>query len=331
MFGTGKRHQVARIGGIPIYVSTSWLFVAVLFAFGQYTALSQGAYADEALGATALVFALFFGGILLHEAAHAIAGRAFGLPVRGITLVFWGGATEVRSWRKGPFADFVVAAVGPATTAFLGFLFLFLADQMGPGSTRSVMQYLGRLNLLFAVFNVLPGFPLDGGRMLLTAAWGITRNRILGLRVAGIGAVLIGGGMLAWAVANFGSTGGGTLFLGYIGFVLLSSGLQIPKAADLRGKLSYGAAADAMRPTAPDGRSFDRESAVRTDDPLDTVVEWLSDGACSVTDATGELRGVITLDDVQRWLERHWSTGEFVTTPSVVPPRPDGVSPPSRT
>jgi Zn-dependent protease len=97
MFGTGQKFRVARVAGIPIYVSYSWFAIAALFAFVTYAKFTTTIYADEAGALTAVTLILFFGSVLLHEGAHAVAARRFGLPVRGITLVFWGGATETRS------------------------------------------------------------------------------------------------------------------------------------------------------------------------------------------------------------------------------------------
>ena len=95
-----------------------------------------------------------------------MAARGFGLPVRGITLVFWGGATETRSSRRGPLADFVVAAAGPATTLAIGLSFVFIAEHMTPYTgLHDVIAHLGYINLLFAGLNAIPGFPLDGGRI----------------------------------------------------------------------------------------------------------------------------------------------------------------------
>src|SRR4026207_1455052 len=118
MFGTGgNRFKVARVGGIPIYVSASWVIIAGLFLFSQYSQLATTVDSTEAAKLAALIFVLFFGGILLHEGAHAIAARRFGLPVRAITLVFWGGATETRSWRKGPLAAFTGSPGRPRPAA----------------------------------------------------------------------------------------------------------------------------------------------------------------------------------------------------------------------
>jgi Zn-dependent protease len=249
MFGTGSRFQVAKIRGIPIYASWSWVAIAAFFMFGWYAQFSTQMTSNEALRLAAITGVLFFGGILLHEAAHAIAARSFDLPVRAITLVFWGGATETRSWRAGPLADFVVAAAGPGTTAVLGLGFLYIASIMTPGDTSAAIRMLGELNLYFAVLNAVPGFPLDGGRMLMAAAWGLTKNRTTALRVAGFGSMAIGIGLIAYAVLSFSQGNGGFgIFLGYLGFVLISVGRQVPARAALYQQLSMGTVRDAMRP-----------------------------------------------------------------------------------
>jgi Zn-dependent protease len=380
MFGTGNRFQVARIGGVPIYLSSTWIVIAALFGLSYYPTFVQEMDPNEALWLTVLFAVLFFGGILLHEGAHAIAARAFGLPVRGITLVFWGGYTETRSWRKGPLADVVVAAAGPATTAVLGVVFLIWAHQVGNTPTGFALENLGELNLLFAFVNAIPGFPLDGGRILMAGAWALTRNRATAQRVTSFASVAIGGLLIAWAALQFLNRGryeGYAIFLGLLGFMMISVGRQMPARAALRERLLKGTAADAMRPageTIPgstpvmdaterwlrvhpsraypvyeDGaivgtislddagrtvasspvreamRRLDRPpTTVATDEPLDDVVEWIGGRQALVTDASGRTVGLLDVRDVDRWLQQHWSTGEYMERPAMsVPPRPD--------
>ena len=174
----GNRFKVASVRGIPIYVASSWLWVAALYSFLVYTSFTNSIWRPTPVGAAGLTLfegVLFFGGVLLHESAHAIAARAFGLPVTGITLVFWGGATETRANAKGPLAEFVVSAVGPLTTLVLAGIFAAVAMAMGPGLMREIVRQLAGLNVLIGVINLLPGFPLDGGRMLQAATWGDPR------------------------------------------------------------------------------------------------------------------------------------------------------------
>jgi Zn-dependent protease len=268
MFGTGSRFQVAKVRGIPIYASWSWVLLAAFFTFMWYADFSTRMASNDALRLAGITAFLFFGGILLHEAAHAVAARSFDLPVRGITLVFWGGATETRSWRAGPLADFVVAAAGPGTTAILGLGFLYVASIMAPGDTHDAIESLGRLNLYFAVLNAVPGFPLDGGRMLMAAVWAATKNRGMALRAAGIGSMVVGVGLIAYAVLSF-SNGNGSfgIFMGYIGFVLISVGRQVPARAALHEQLSHGTVRDAMRPL---GASIPANATV-----YDATERWL--------------------------------------------------------
>lgn len=292
MFGTGNRFQVAKIGGVPIYASFSWLIIAALFSFSYYGEFEQRMEPNEAIQLTALFGVLFFGGILLHEGAHAIAARSFGLPVRGITLVFWGGATETRSWRKGPLADFVVAAAGPGTTALLGIGFLALAQQLDPFSeVRFMLMNLGRLNLFFAALNAVPGFPLDGGRMLMAGAWAITRNRATAQRVAGVGSMIVGGGFIAWAVVGLANGSPYSIFVGFIGFMIISVARQIPARAALRDKLLRGTARDALR-------SID-ETIPANMTLLDVTERWLrsSPNRSFPVQENGHIVGTISLDD----------------------------------
>src|SRR5215467_994001 len=138
----GNRVKVATIRGIPIYLATSWFFVALLYGFFIYTGLTNSRWEPtptRALGLTVFEGLLFFGGILLHEAAHAIAARGFGLPVMGVTLVFWGGATETRANAKGPLAEFIVSVVGPLTTLVLAGAFGVIGMNMDPSITREIV------------------------------------------------------------------------------------------------------------------------------------------------------------------------------------------------
>lgn len=293
MFGTGSRFKIVTIGGVPIYASFSWLIIAALFGFSRYALFSTQTDPSEAATLSIVFVVLFFGGVLLHEAAHAIAARSFGLPVRAITLVFWGGATETRSWRAGPLADFIVAAAGPATTAILGVLFLFLGHQDPHTQLGNMLVELGDLNLIFAAFNAIPGFPLDGGRILMAGAWALTRNRATAQRVAGVGSMIVGGGLVAYAFlsfANGGGFGGYGIFFGYIGIVMIGVARQIPARVALREQLLRGSARDAMRPI---GQAIPAGTTV-----YDAAERWLRpwpNRAFPVEDG-GRVVGTISLD-----------------------------------
>jgi len=188
-----KRWKLVTIGGIPIYITVPWLFFAAFIVWATYRELaSENALTEQqAIGWSLANAALFYGSIVLHELAHAATARAFHLSVRGITLVFWGGYTETHSSERGPLATFLIAAAGPFTTLALGGAF-WLGAAAADGVLSTILRNLSVLSLIFAGLNALPGFPLDGGRMLLAVIWGVTRSRFVALRVAGWGGIVVG-------------------------------------------------------------------------------------------------------------------------------------------
>jgi Zn-dependent protease len=254
----GGRWKIATIRGIPLYVGSSVLFLAAFYIYGQYFSLTQGLRlgTGEALTLSVLTAVLFFGSVLLHEAAHAAMARALDMPVSGITLVFWGGATEIRASVRGPLGEFLVAFVGPATTLALSGAF-WVAARVAHGTVADILQWLSFISLVFAGLNTLPGFPLDGGRMFLAIVWGVTKDRRTGLRAAGYMGIVVGIAILAAAVWRI--TSGDDLFisgddlfiaifLGYIGFMILTTGRGMEQRIAFRDQLVKGTAAEAMRP-----------------------------------------------------------------------------------
>jgi Zn-dependent protease len=243
-----KRWKVATVRGIPLYIGSSWIWVAALYIYLTYLQLTNDISVSRAEGFGLAVFAtfLFFGSVLIHEAAHAVMARVLGLPVAGITLVFWGGATETRANARGALGEFLVSFVGPVTTLAMAGVFWVGAD----ATTGTIAEILGRLatiSLLFAAVNALPGFPLDGGRMLLATVWAITGSRRTAMRAAGWSGIAIGGAMIIAAVLEFSGEGRYFLILGYIGFVLVSTGRSMEGRINLRDELAGATARDAMR------------------------------------------------------------------------------------
>jgi Zn-dependent protease len=291
----GNRWKVATVRGIPLYISTSWFVIAGLYVWLRYDALTS-LFVDPTEAATIAVLAaaLFFGSVLLHEAAHAVMARSLDLPVSGITLVFWGGATETKASGKGPLGEFLVAFVGPATTLVLAGVF-FVGERLTNGLVADTMDSLAWLSLIFAAFNALPGFPLDGGRMLLATVWGITRNRRTAMRVAGYGGIAVGiaiGAGAVWMFAN-GTLGMG-LFLGYVAAILIGAGRAMDQRIAVRDQLIKGTVVDAMR-QAPPAVPADISLLLALDDYLRGA-----DGhAFPVVDA-GRVIGTISLDSARK-------------------------------
>ncbi len=255
MFGRGFR--IATIRGIPVRVDASWIWIVVL---ALYLGSGQLEHSFPRLDGTgALLYAtfgaaLFFGSVLLHELAHAVAARLSNIHVEGITLVFFGGFTAARSEERGPGPAFAIAALGPGTSLVLGGLFWLLSRVTGAGDqpASALLAYVGLLNVFMAGFNVLPGLPLDGGRMLQAAVWRVTGSRDKGTRVAafagmGVGALLLAAAILEMTRDDLSSA----LWLGIIGLFIFQGARASEQRIGVASRLAGATVADAMDPPPP--------------------------------------------------------------------------------
>jgi Zn-dependent protease len=252
----GRSWHIGTIWGIPVNVDSSWIWIAVLVTYSLWAEFNVeygNIQSATALGLAAFAAALFFGSVFLHEVAHAVAARLHGIKVFGITLVVFGGFTSARSDEKGPGPAFVISAVGPLTSLALGAVFLALSvptDASAPLSAS--FRYVGRVNLLLAGFNFLPGLPLDGGRMLESAVWRISRNHELGTRIAawsgmGIGALLLAGGLFQ-AVQGELFTG---VWFAIIGLFIFQAARAAEAQIGLRRRMAQATVAEVMEPPPP--------------------------------------------------------------------------------
>jgi Zn-dependent protease len=247
-----KRWKVASVGGIPIYITIPWLIFAGFVVYGTYESLARSRVLtdQQALAWSFVNAALFYGSIIFHELAHAATARAFGLPVHGITMVFWGGYTETHSSERGPFVSFLISAAGPFSTLALAGAF-WVASAAADGILSAILGNLAFLSLLFAGLNALPGFPVDGGRMLLAVVWGITRDRFLALRVAGWGGVVVGAILGLVGIQRLRAGSGDWLFFAFIGWMMIGQGMQVGKQSPVLRDLSAGTVSEAMGPPPP--------------------------------------------------------------------------------
>src|SRR6266850_2240708 len=174
------RVRLFSLFGFDVYVDASWLLLAVLItwslAVGIFPDIVHGlpsaTYWSMAVVATGgLLFSIVF-----HEMSHAVVARHFDMPIRGITLFIFGGVAEMHSEPTSAGREFLMALAGPVASAVLGFLFFLLfgmaAGLQDPSAVAGVLWYLGYLNWMLAIFNLVPAFPLDGGRVLRAALWG---------------------------------------------------------------------------------------------------------------------------------------------------------------
>jgi Zn-dependent protease/predicted transcriptional regulator len=252
----GRSFRIAKIGGIPVNVDSSWIWIAVLAVYTLTNEVQRGFGVETggAIGYAVFGALLFFGSVLLHELAHAVTARLSGIHVEGITLVFFGGFTAARSEDKGPGPSFWIAALGPGTSLAIGAV-LFWASRASTGPTGPAMWligYVGLLNLIMAGFNLLPGLPLDGGRMLQAAVWRFTANRTTGARVASrsgmaVGVLLLG--LAAYMIAT--DDARGAIWLGIIGLFIFQGARASDRQIGLSDRLAEATVADAMEPPPP--------------------------------------------------------------------------------
>jgi len=200
--------RVGRIFGVPVYITASWLLLAVVVII-WYAPLARRSLPQLSPGGAYLLAAAFVAclllSVLLHELGHALTARRFRIGVRAITLELLGGYTEMEGDSPNPRADLVVSVIGPIVSGLLGIAAGAVWWILPPDTVAKQLAFqLAASNIIVAIFNALPGLPLDGGRALRAVVWGITGDRHTGSRVAGwIGRVVaigtVGIGMFLYA------------------------------------------------------------------------------------------------------------------------------------
>ena len=228
----GKRINLFKLLGFQVRIDFSWIIIAVLIAWSlstglfpyQYRGLSTSTYwIMGIIGAVGL-----FLSIIVHEFSHSLVARKHGIPMKGITLFIFGGMAEMSDEPPSPKAEFMMAVVGPLSSILIaGIFYALYSAGVSAGISRpvnGVVQYLAYINALLAAFNVIPAFPLDGGRVLRSILWGIKGNLRWATRISswvgsGFGIVLIALGVFSFFGGNF--IGGMWWFL--IGIFLYSA------------------------------------------------------------------------------------------------------------
>ena len=228
----GKRINLFKLLGFQVRIDFSWIIIAVLIAWSlstglfpyQYRGLSTSTYwIMGIIGAVGL-----FLSIIVHEFSHSLVARKHGIPMKGITLFIFGGMAEMSDEPPSPKAEFMMAVVGPLSSILIaGIFYALYSAGVSAGISRpvnGVVQYLAYINALLAAFNVIPAFPLDGGRVLRSILWGIKGNLRWATRISswvgsGFGIVLIALGVFSFFSGNF--IGGMWWFL--IGIFLYSA------------------------------------------------------------------------------------------------------------
>lgn len=228
-----KRFQIFRTFGIPIYLDLSWFVVALLISWSladnvfpnSLPSQSTATYWTLGIAATLGLFV----SIVLHELAHALVAQRFAVPIRGITLFIFGGVAEMEEEPPSARAEFLVAVAGPiASVGVAVACFGFAAIVEGTPTVSTVLNFLAGLNLILVIFNMIPAFPLDGGRVLRSILWHLRKDLPWATRItswigSAFGIVLIALGLYR---ALFGGDLIGGLWSFMIGMFLRNAALM---------------------------------------------------------------------------------------------------------
>lgn len=194
--------KVGTIAGADVLVSSSWFLVAGLIAVvmaPRVEEISPGLGIFKYVAGLAFAVVLYLS-VLLHEASHALMARRFGFSVSSITLHFLGGMTAIDGEARTPRQEFMIAVVGPLTSLAVGGAAVVLWFVTPDGLLLMAVEGLAGANLLVGVLNLIPGLPLDGGRVLKSAVWGVTGNVHRGTIVAGWGGRLTAFAVMLWPI-----------------------------------------------------------------------------------------------------------------------------------
>lgn len=283
--------KVGRLFGISIHIDWSWLFIFLLVTWNLAGSVFPSLHPDWRLAMHivlgVIASLLFFLSILLHELAHSLVAKARGLPVRRITLFFFGGVSNIEREPPSPKTEFLMAIVGPLTSILLGIGFIWLGRQNVPAMSSALnnpmqvlrgldplatmLLWLGPINVLIGLFNLIPGFPLDGGRVLRSILWAAMDNFRRATRWAtalgqGIGwlMILAGIAMVFGATLPVLGTGvGNGLWFAFIGWFLINAASQSYHQVLIEDMLEGVPITRLMREPA---------AAVSPDTPISTLV-----------------------------------------------------------
>ena len=239
--------------GVPVFLSPLALIFAALIAsllVGTIGNRLPAASDGRVLLLSLAVSAGFLFSLLAHEIGHALTALGFGLQVRSVTVHGFAGFTEIEPEPQTPVREFLVAFVGPAVNGVIsGLCFLGLMGVPERGDLGTVLFYLGITNLALFVFNLAPGLPLDGGRLVVAAVWGVTRDRLRGLRAGAYGGFAVAGALAVWGATA--STGFGAFYTYVLAAFLAFGAYQSLRMARLRERLPGLSAGRLARRTLP--------------------------------------------------------------------------------
>jgi len=306
--------RIGSLFGIPLILDPLWFVILAFVALNFGLAYVQ--WGNTLAWSAGLVMALLlFGSVLLHELGHSLVARSQGIKVKSITLFLFGGIAAIEEESKTPGEAFQVAIAGPSVSIAL-FVLLALLSQVLPASslTRVMIADLARINLVLAIFNLIPGLPLDGGQVLKAAVWKVTGNRFQAVRWAARAGQFLGWLAIAAGIALDFFTGElvSGLWLVLLGWFGIRHASAYDRITTVQEALLQLVAADAM---TRDFRVVDADQTLRSFADLyllETTTPQLYFAA-----SDGRYRGMVSVDDL-RLVER--SEWESKTLHSILHP-----------
>jgi Zn-dependent protease/predicted transcriptional regulator len=257
--------RIGKILGIPIYLHSTWviIFAAITYSLAMQFTQEHPTW-NPAQQWTVGIFTslLFFASLLFHELAHSVVAQHYKIRVLSITLFIFGGVASIERDPSKAIQEFNIAIAGPLASGFLAGIFFGLVQAFPSNQmVNAVSTWLWTTNLLLAVFNLLPGFPLDGGRIFRAIIWGATKNFSKATRIAGASGRFIAYAMiLLGGFAVFKGFIGQGLWSVFIGFFLLNAAQESVAQAAIRETLTGLRAADVMSHEVPTvGRAISLE------------------------------------------------------------------------
>jgi Zn-dependent protease len=300
--------RIARVFGIDIAIHPSWFIILAVLVWSLADSVFPSAYAwsRATYWIVAVVSALLlFVSVIIHELAHSLIAKRQGIPVKNITLFVLGGVSSLEEESHSPGREALMAGAGPLSSLVLGGIALAIGRALKtPETVRAILLYLGSVNILLGVFNLLPGFPLDGGRVLRAALWKRSGDMLRATKAAArtgtvLGYLLIAAGV---AMAFFGTLLGG-IWLAFVGLILTrasEAAYQQTRAETLLAGVKVGELITPTRETVPPGTTL-QEAA-------DDYFRGLHPRCLPVGNRDGALAGVVCLSDLQHANPDRWST-----------------------
>lgn len=293
-----------RVRGIPVRIDVSWLIIAGLVVFVFFSRFAD-LLADHGTGvvvaAATVATGLFFASLLAHELGHALTSLNRDIPVLGITLFMLGGVTESTAEAKRARDEFVIVGIGPFISFVLGAVFGLAYTVISPSQpAAAVFGYLAWTNILLAIFNLIPGYPLDGGRLLRSILWGVIGQPHRATRWAARVGQAFAASLILFGVWAFVSTAGAG-FRGIwevlIGFFLYRGAADSHRRARVRERLASLSVRDVMGSVPP---------ALPASLTLDEAIQRVQERPTLPWPVGDPLSGVLWLGDIDAVAAKEW-------------------------